>query len=129
MAEQQFDIQVPEQGISEHLSKSDTLKFFDSELAFYSRLESVLNQNLQFGGNGLGSQIQTLNIAKNLCQSARQAVSNNQPAAIQAYVQKARSFELVIGQGKIGERVETLVKLGRNQQAQCGLYPVRLTPG
>jgi hypothetical protein len=49
MSQQEFELDIPEQGISKRLSLQETQEFFDTELAFYQRISPVINQNLQFG--------------------------------------------------------------------------------
>jgi hypothetical protein len=119
MTQQVFEIDIPEQGILKRLSLQEAQEFFDDEIAFYQRISGAINQNLQFGQWGIGSQAAILNSARSLCQATRSSISSEQtPNQLNDFIQKARSFELVIGQGKIGEHIETLIANGQNIQAQ-----------
>jgi hypothetical protein len=118
MAEPKFDVEVPEQGISKSLSKDEILKFLEDEIAFCQRIERVVNQDLQFGQFGMGAQPAIINSAKKRCQSMRDAISKGQPNELNSYVQDAKAFRIIIGQGKIGERIEWLIARNLTNQAQ-----------
>jgi len=118
MAQQEFEIDIPEQGISKRLSLSDVQEFFDNEIAFYQRISVLANQNLQFGQWSMGGQAAILNSARSICQSIRNSISAEQSDQLSEYIRRARSFEIVTGQGKIGERIEVLIANGEAIEAQ-----------
>jgi len=113
-----FEIDIPEQGISERLSLKDVQNFFANEVAFHQRIAAIMTQNLQFGQYGIGGQAAMLNSTVSLCQAIRDSISSTLQNNLDDYIKWAKSLELIVGQGKIGERIVALLASGRNAEAQ-----------
>jgi Family of unknown function (DUF6161) len=111
-------IEIPEQGITQKFSKQEAIEFFDKEIQFYNRVQSLFQENFQFGNSNLGQQIHVHRLAMILLQSARNAVSNDDLSQLQKYLETARAFQHVVGQGVIGQRIELLMQMSLRTQAQ-----------
>ncbi len=121
-AKNKLRLTIPEQGIDQTFSsKEEMAAFFDRETAFYNREQSMGTSNFRIANIGLGDA--------NIRQSAVPALSNLSKRIgagdfelLEGYIEKARSFRILVGQGILGQRLEALSKEGATSEAKWLAY-------
>jgi hypothetical protein len=120
MANNEFEIDVPEQGLARTFKKDELIAFLNEEIAFYNRIGSLVGGNLVLGNTNYGEPQLTSNAVRHL-ERLRQGVEKD-TIDLKEYVEKARALSVVIGQGVIGKHVEALMSAGENAQAKWTMY-------
>jgi Family of unknown function (DUF6161) len=110
-------INVPEQGVNETLTDETTRAFFQDEVQFYNRLQSLLNENVTLIDRGLG-QARIHNSAIQAINNIANSLDKNNKDPFEEYIKAAHNLEIVIGHGVIGKQVEELIQSGKNHEAK-----------
>jgi hypothetical protein len=112
---EEIALNVPQQGVALRGDPKTIAKFLDNEIAWYRRLEPIMRQQGMYQGNA----IQLPNMvtqAVNFLQTVVKEVKEGKNSSLKTYENEARSYQVVIGQGTIGQRIDELQRLNRGQE-------------
>ena len=104
MADANWKVVVPSQGINFHGSTSKLEEFLNKEIAYYQRL-AIDGQQIVMGSNGLGT-INLSSLATDQLSKIVSEIREKKTGALDRYIAGANSLSILIGSGKIGESIE-----------------------
>lgn len=118
MAKQKIKVEIPEQGISISLTPDEADNFFEKEIEFYQEMQPLLQQPLSLGGNRLASYGHIATAALKIINAARRDLGHENNQSFDDFVQSAKDYVLVVGQGHIGQHIKKLISSNHLSQAQ-----------
>ncbi len=113
-----FTISVPSQGVSIGIEDTNAFAtFIKVEASFFSRLASALDQNLVIGQTNYGS-ITIGGTAARFFVQLEQERAKQEFAALNRYLEAANNLRILVGQGRLGDIVSTLLSTNQAETAR-----------
>jgi hypothetical protein len=112
-----IDLEIPEQGISQHLSRPDAIAFMKAESAWYGKYQQMLTENVVLENRNHGDPL----IYRGAIGQLNQVISSlgsGDDAPLHAYVKSCREFRCFVGQGYIGKKIDEFFEQGDAQAAR-----------
>lgn len=107
MDSQDLDLQIPAQGISLTLSPEKAKEFFQNEIEYFGKLQSLLSENFVFHNANYG-QTSIVRNSQRILQEILKSISGEDRTQLEKYQVAARDLRVLVGQGNIGEYIKSL---------------------
>lgn len=110
-------LSIPEQGIHLKLTKDKAIEFLKAEIVFFRELAGTLQQPITHHG----VQLRNAGLSRNYQERILGHITSlekDSDANWHEYVESAKSLQMIVGQGEIGEYIKKLIVKGRIQEAK-----------
>lgn len=120
-----YQLEIPNQGVSLTFeTAADLRNFLKAEASFFAELKTLLEPTVHFANTNFGN-LQITNAANRAFSQMLAEIKSDKFQAYENYVASANGLRILIGQGRLGQRVKLLSKsddASSQQQARWMTY-------